>query len=132
MKAASTLSGIEKNTASVARRLPRKTRIISDVRNRPIAPSCSSVSIAVFTNFDWSNTTRVTSCEGTSTSFASASRTPSTTAMVLVSPPCFSTGRYTDFCPSTRTRFVWMEDESFVTPRSAILTGSAPATFTGS
>ena len=52
MKVASAESGIEKNTAIVARMLPRKIRIISEVRNRPIAPSCSSVSIAVLTNCD--------------------------------------------------------------------------------
>ena len=40
--------GIEKNTASVARMLPRNTRIMMEVRNSPIAPSCTSVSMAVF------------------------------------------------------------------------------------
>ena len=52
IKAASTESGIEKNTATVARKLPRNTRIMTDVSASPIAPSCSSVSIAVFTNTD--------------------------------------------------------------------------------
>ena len=36
MNAASAESGIEKNTATVARMLPRKTRIISEVRNSPM------------------------------------------------------------------------------------------------
>ena len=49
MNAASAESGIEKNTATVARMLPRKTRIMIEVRNSPMAPSCSSVSMAVFT-----------------------------------------------------------------------------------
>ena len=52
MKVASAESGMEKKTATVARMLPRKIRIMSDVRNNPMAPSCSSVSIAVFTNCD--------------------------------------------------------------------------------
>ena len=49
MKAASAESGIEKNTATVARMLPRNTRIMTDVRKSPMAPSCSSVSMAVLT-----------------------------------------------------------------------------------
>ena len=52
MNVASAESGIEKNTATVARMLPRKIRIMSEVRNRPMAPSCSSVSMAVLTNSD--------------------------------------------------------------------------------
>ena len=48
MNVASTDSGIEKKTATVARKLPRKIRIISEVRNRPIAPSSSSVRMARF------------------------------------------------------------------------------------
>ena len=57
MNAASAESGMEKKTATVARMLPRKTRIISPVRTRPMAPSWSSVSMAVLTNTDWSKTT---------------------------------------------------------------------------
>ena len=57
MNAASAESGIEKNTATVARMLPRKTRIMMDVSSSPMPPSCSSVSMAVLTNTDWSNTT---------------------------------------------------------------------------
>ena len=44
--------GMEKNTAVVARRLPRKIRIMSEVSTKPIAPSCSRVSMAVLTNCD--------------------------------------------------------------------------------
>ena len=40
---ASTEIGIEKRTATVARMLPRKIRIISEVSNRPMLPSCSNV-----------------------------------------------------------------------------------------
>ena len=36
MKVASAESGMEKKTATVARMLPRKTRIITDVRNSPM------------------------------------------------------------------------------------------------
>ena len=50
MNAASADSGIDKNTATVARKLPRNTRIMSAVRAGRCAPSCSSVSIAFFTN----------------------------------------------------------------------------------
>ena len=49
---ASAESGIERNTATVARMLPRKTRIIIDVRKIPSAPSCSSAVIARFTYRD--------------------------------------------------------------------------------
>jgi hypothetical protein len=52
MKAASAESGMEKKTATVARMLPRKMRIMMDVSNSPMAPSWSSVSMAVFTNTD--------------------------------------------------------------------------------
>src|SRR5215471_12994373 len=45
-------SGIEKKTATVARMLPRKIRIMSEVRNNPMPPSCSSVEMAVFTKRD--------------------------------------------------------------------------------
>ncbi len=58
MKAASAESGIEKNTATVARMLPEEDQN-HDARSAAgrCAPSCSSVSIAVFTKTDWSNTT---------------------------------------------------------------------------
>ncbi len=52
MNAASADSGIDRNTATVARKLARKTSTISAVSTRPIAPSWSSVSIARFTNSD--------------------------------------------------------------------------------
>ena len=39
MKVAKAESGMEKNTATVARMLPRNTRIMIDVRNSPRAPS---------------------------------------------------------------------------------------------
>ena len=48
------------------------------------------------------------SCDGTSTSLPTRSFTPSTTAMVFVSPPCFITGRYTDGWPSTCTMLFWI------------------------
>ncbi len=93
MNAASADSGTERNTAAVARRLPRKSRIISPVNARPMAPSWSSVSIAVRTKTDWSKTTSVTSCLGTSSNVDTTRRTPSTTAIVLASPPCLRTGK---------------------------------------
>ena len=93
MSAASTDSGIDRNTAIVARKLPRNTSTISAVSARPMPPSCSSVSIARFTNSDWSNTTSRPSSFGTSTSRPIVSLMPSTTAIVFVSPPCFITGR---------------------------------------
>ena len=52
MKVARADSGMEKNTATVARMLPRKIKIINDVRTRPIAPSSSRVWMAVLTNRD--------------------------------------------------------------------------------
>ena len=52
MNAASADSGIERNTANVARMLPRNRRIISPVSTRPIAPSCSRFSMAVLTKTD--------------------------------------------------------------------------------
>jgi len=93
MKVASAESGIERKTAAVARILPRKTRIMIPVRTSPMAPSWMRFSIALRTNTDWSKTTLATSSFGTSTRPATAARMPSTTAMVLASPPCLSTGR---------------------------------------
>src|ERR1017187_3177359 len=51
-KVASAESGIERNTADVARKLPRKMRIIRLVKASPMTPSCSRVLIASFTNAD--------------------------------------------------------------------------------
>ena len=59
-------SGMERKTAEVARKLPRKMRIIRLVRASPIRPSCSRVLMASLTNADWSNTTLATSCLGMS------------------------------------------------------------------
>ncbi len=70
MNVASADSGTERKTAAVARMLPRKTRIISPVSTRPIAPSCSRFSIEVLTNTDWSKITDVTSDLGMSSRLA--------------------------------------------------------------
>ena len=51
-KAARADNGIENKTATVARMLPRNTRIKMEVSSRPSPPSCHSVSIACFTNSD--------------------------------------------------------------------------------
>ena len=93
MNAASAESGTERNTATVARMLPRKTRIITPVSTRPMAPSWIRFSMADFTKTDWSNTTCVTSCLGTSNSLEMTRLMPLTTAIVLASPPCFNTGK---------------------------------------
>ena len=93
MNAASADSGMERNTATVALMLPRKTRIMIPVRTRPMAPSWIRFSIAVRTKTDWSNTTFVTNCFGTFNSRPTAPLMPSTTAIVFASPPCFMTGR---------------------------------------
>ena len=45
-------AGIERNTATVARGLPRKTKTISAVSTNPIPPSCNTVEMACFTNSD--------------------------------------------------------------------------------
>ena len=63
---ASTDSGMERNTATVARGLPRKSKIISPVSNRPMLPSFMTVEMACFTKSDWSKTTCVFSCAGIS------------------------------------------------------------------
>ena len=60
---------------------------------RPIALALTSEWIALFTKRDWSKTTRVINCLGTSKRCETASLIPSTTEIVFVSPPCFSTGR---------------------------------------
>ncbi len=94
-RVASTDSGIEKQTASVARRLPRKVRIIRQVRNRPIPA-------LVQERADRDDLDELRLVEdrlvherlpGRRTAIFRRSRTPSTTAMVLESPPCLSTGR---------------------------------------
>ncbi len=90
--AASADKGMERSTADVARKLPRNMRIIKLVRINPRAPSCSTVRIASFTYTDWSKTMLVVICFGMSYRCLMSWRTPSTTAMVLVSPPCFMMG----------------------------------------
>ena len=52
IKAANADKGIDRNTAAVARMLPRNRSTISPVSTNPIAPSCSRFSIAIFTNAD--------------------------------------------------------------------------------
>ena len=52
MMAASTDSGIDRNTPAVARALPRKTSTISAVSTRPMPPSRANVSMARLTNSD--------------------------------------------------------------------------------
>src|SRR5579862_4382350 len=86
MNAASAESGMDRKTATVARMLPRKIRIIRPVNTRPIRPSWIRLSMALRTNTDWSKTTLVTSCLGTSSKCATASLIPSTTAIVFASP----------------------------------------------
>ena len=95
MKVASAESGMERNTASVARRLPRKTNIIIPVSTKPMAPSWIRFSIADLTNTDWSNTTCRAVVWARPRRFAMRSLMPLTTAMVLALPPCFNTGKYT-------------------------------------
>jgi hypothetical protein len=53
----STETGTDRKTASVARMLPRKIRISRHVSTRPRLAPASTVTIAAFTNKDWSNTT---------------------------------------------------------------------------
>lgn len=50
--AANADNGMDKNTAAVARTLPRNSRIIRPVRTSPMAPSLIRLWIAVFTNTD--------------------------------------------------------------------------------
>ena len=50
--AASAESGIDSITASVARKLPRKIRIINAVSTSPMPPSLPRFLIAVFTKID--------------------------------------------------------------------------------
>ena len=50
--AASADRGMDSSTADVARKLPRKIRIIRLVRIRPRNPSCRTVSMASFTYTD--------------------------------------------------------------------------------
>ena len=63
---AASLPACECLADTVARMLPRKTRIIMPVKTRPMAPSWIRFSIAVRTNTDWSKTTLVTICLGMS------------------------------------------------------------------
>ena len=93
MNVASAESGIDKNTATVARKLPRNSRIISEVSSSPSAPSWSSVLIAFLTNMRLIEDDVRLEVLGHVEQFATSRCTPSTTAIVLVSPPCLSTGR---------------------------------------
>ena len=131
MNMASAESGMERNTATVARMLPRKIRIRIPVSTRPIPPSCMRLSMAFLTKSDWSNTTFVISCFGTSTSSFSTLFTPSTTAIVLESPPCFSTGWQAERWPSTRTMLVCSWEASMASPTSPTMTDDWPTVFSG-
>src|SRR6266436_4683265 len=51
---------------------------------------------------------------------------PSTTAMVLVSPPCLRIGRQTERWPSTRTMLVWIACASRALPTSRTSTDACP------
>src|SRR6201990_1589710 len=84
--------GIDSITATVARTLPRKSRIIRPVRQRPMAPSLMTFLIAVLTKTDWSKTTLVFRASGMSSKWAVALRTPLTMVIVLESPPCLRIG----------------------------------------
>ena len=53
-----------------------------------------------------------------SSSFETADLMPFTTAIVLVSPPCFMTGTYADRWPSTWTTFDWIWLPSSTRPTS--------------
>ena len=96
-------TGIEIRTEIVPRIEPRKIRIITAVSTRPMPPSRSTLATAIFTYCDWSKTTLATREDGMSSRCLTRSRTPFTIWMVLLLPPCFRIGRYTDFWPSTRT-----------------------------
>ncbi len=80
-------SGIDSSTAKVARGLPRKRRIISPVRTRPIEASLSRFLIASLTKIDWSKTTAVFRLSGISTRCLIAAFMPFTIVMVLVFAP---------------------------------------------
>ena len=54
---------------------------------------------------------------------------PLTMAIVLLSPPCFRIGRYTDFWPSTRTMLVWIAAASAAWPISATINTLLPLDF---
>ena len=87
-------NGTDKNTASVARPLPRNNKIINPVSTKPMPASWIKFSMAVRTKIDWSKTTCVTNFFGTSSSLEMTCLTPFTTAMVFAPPPCFlSTGK---------------------------------------
>ena len=58
-------------------------------------------------------------------------RMPFTTSMVLVSPPCFMMGRYTDRWPSTRTTLYWIWFASWALPTSLTDTHEVPSVLTG-
>ena len=94
-------------------------------------PSWRRFSIAVFTNTDWSNTTSVTRFLGVSSRPATTFLTPSTTAMVLESPPCLSTGRYTEPWLLTRTLLTWICEPSTALPTSATSTEALPTVLSG-
>ena len=98
--------GIDSSTAKVARGLPRNSRIIRPVSASPMPPSFKRFFSAVLTKMDWSNTTAVFNESGTSARCFMTLFTPSTIAIVLLSPPCFRMGMYTDRCPSILTMFV--------------------------
>ena len=57
-------SGIEMQTITVLRQLPRNSRIINPVRNAAVTASFTTPLMAARTNSDWSNNSRTCSVEG--------------------------------------------------------------------
>ena len=68
---------------------------------------------------------------GMSRRFLMAFLMPFTTAIVLVSPPCFWTATYTDFWPSTRTMLYCSAEPSTALPTSEMKTDFSPSVLRG-
>ena len=80
-------SGIEMQTISVERQLPRNSRIIRPVRPAAIAASRTTPLIAALTNTDWSNSWRTSSEPGSpAVACLSLALMPSTMSSVDASP----------------------------------------------
>ena len=105
-------SGMDTAMMTVLRQLPRKTRIITAVRQAAITASRITPLTAAFTKIDWSASSWIRSAGGrVGITRGRRLRIPCTTSTVDAAPVLRTVTRVPR-CPSWRTTFVWGEKPS--------------------
>ena len=98
-------SGIETATMMVLRQLPRNSKIINAVKHAAIKPSTNTLSMAAFTNTDWSNSSLNSMSGAAARTPTKAFLMPSTTSNVD-DEPAFRMVSKAERRPSSRTILV--------------------------